>query len=226
MRGADGPGRNGRAGAIVGQVTRLQMLLRPARPALLAALALVLVACGSPAARPHALAAPAQHAPLPDVEPVHRPHSRLDDLPLPFVVRPPSRMAIPSAGVDAAVEQIDFLDVPRDPRDVGWFRTGSAPGEPGTASFDGHLDWTTGPAVFWHLADVKPGDEIVISADDGRKQEWKVDLVESVPYTSTPPDWLYATQGPPRVSLITCSGSWVGSVYADRLLVRAVPAGG
>lgn len=133
-------------------------------------------------------------------------------------------MAIPAIGVDAAVEQVDFLDVPKDPRDVAWFRTGSAPGEPGTAAFDGHLDWTTGPAVFWHLGKLKPGDGIQVTGAAGQKQDWTVDLVQSVPYTSMPPDWLYANQGQSRISLITCSGAWLGRVYANRLLVRAVPA--
>lgn len=199
-------------------------------PGLVAGLLLANLACGQahPASRGHP-AAPVSVGPValqPDPEPGHRPHRRLDDLPAQAVIRPPARMAIPSIGVDAAVEHVDFLDVPKDPRDVAWFRTGSAPGEPGTATFDGHLDWTTGPAVFWHLANVKPGDDILISAADGQKQNWKVDLVQSVPYTSTPPDWLYANQGPPRVSLITCSGTWLGGVYANRLLVRAVPADG
>ena len=141
-------------------------------------------------------------------------------------IRPPSRMRIPGIGVDAAVEQVGFLAVPQDPKDVAWFQTGSAPGEPGTATFDGHLDWIGfKPAVFWDLAKVHAGDEIDIVGPDGQKQAWTVDLTASVPYTSIPPDWLYARDGPPRISLITCDGAWSGQIYTNRLLVRAVPAG-
>jgi len=154
-------------------------------------------------------------------EPPHRVHSRADDL---AAIRPPDRLSIPSIGVDAQVEQVDFLGVPQDPRHVAWFRSGAAPGEAGTATFDGHLDWTSGPAVFWNLSRVRPGDDVWVGGSGGRLQDWKVDLSQSVPYTSAPPDWLYANSGPPRISIITCDGTWLGSGYANRLLIRAVPA--
>lgn len=157
-------------------------------------------------------------------EPVHRVHSRAADLAP--AVRPPTNLSIPSIGVEAQVEQVNFLGVPRDPGHVAWFRTGAAPGEPGTATFDGHLDWSNGPAVFWNLSKVQPGDEIRVGGANGERQEWRVDLKQSVPYTSSPPEWLYASSGPPRISLITCGGTWLGAVYADRLLIRAVPRSG
>jgi sortase (surface protein transpeptidase) len=148
-------------------------------------------------------------------------HSRADDL---AAIRPPDRLSIPSIGVDAQVEQVDFLGVPKDPSHVAWFRTGAAPGEPGTATFDGHLDWTSGPAVFWKLSKVRTGDDVWIRGGAGGLQDWKVDLAQSVPYTSAPPPWLYANSRPPRVSIITCDGTWLGSGYANRLLIRATPA--
>ncbi len=154
-------------------------------------------------------------------EPPHRVHSRADDL---AVIRPPDRLSIPSIGVDAQVEQVDFLGVPKDPGHVAWFRSGAAPGEAGTATFDGHLDWTSGPAVFWNLSKVRPGDHVWVRGGTGGLQDWRVDLAQSVPYTSAPPDWLYANSGPPRLSIITCDGTWPRSGYANRLLIRAVPA--
>ena len=41
--------------------------------------------------------------------------------------------------------------VPSKPTDVAWYKPGPAPGEAGDAVIDGHLDWTTGRAVFWDL---------------------------------------------------------------------------
>jgi sortase (surface protein transpeptidase) len=167
---------------------------------------------------PRAAGAPAERE---SPEPPHRVHSRADDL---GAVRPPDRLSIPSIGVDAQVEQVDFLGVPQDPMHVAWFRSGAAPGEAGTATFDGHLDWTSGPAVFWKLSRVRPGDDVWVGGSGGWLQDWKVDLTQTVPYTSAPPDWLYANSGPPRISIITCDGTWLGSGYANRLLIRAVPA--
>ena len=57
---------------------------------------------------------------------------------------------IPSIGVDAKSEVLPFLAVPQDVNNVGWFSNLPAPGENGDAVFDGHLDWYTGPAVFWN----------------------------------------------------------------------------
>jgi hypothetical protein len=42
----------------------------------------------------------------------------------------------------------------------------------------------------------------------------------SYPVNQPPPD-LFSPQGPPRLSLITCSGSWNGQQYDQRLVVSA-----
>jgi LPXTG-site transpeptidase (sortase) family protein len=142
----------------------------------------------------------------------------------PVAARPPQRMQIPAIGVDAKSESLNFLDIPKDSNDVGWFDNLSAPGEGGDAVFDGHLDWYTGPAVFWNLAKLKVGDEILVygSASD-QPVRFKVDSIQSVYYLSQPPAWLYSTDGPPQLTLITCDGGWdpAAHVYQDRLLVHS-----
>jgi hypothetical protein len=146
--------------------------------------------------------------------------------PTPIVpTRPPAHFAIPRLGVDASVEQVDFLGVPRNPANVAWFRTGPAPGEDGDAVIDGHVDWTTGPAVFWRLRELGPGDSIIVTGPGGSKLEFKVDHVDVVNAYSTPPGWLYAKEGPPQLSLITCAGTYTAGGYDHRLLAHSVLAG-
>jgi LPXTG-site transpeptidase (sortase) family protein len=156
---------------------------------------------------------------LDDVQPANAP------APPPLVpARPPTHFQIPSIGVDAGVEHVPFLAVPQDPSKVAWFRTGPAPGEAGAAVFDGHLDWTTGPAVFWHLRDVKVGDQLIVSGESTPPLTFVVTEVDVVSAASTPPAWLYATDGPPELTLITCEGIYnraSGFGYNDRLLVRS-----
>lgn len=139
------------------------------------------------------------------------------------VARPPARLRIPAIGVDAAVEHVPFLAVPQDPGNVAWFRTGPAPGEGGDAVFDGHLDWTTGPAVFWHLRDLRVGDAVMVRGAATPELTFVVSEVDVVDAASTPPAWLYAHDGPPELSLITCEGyySRAGGGYNQRLLVRS-----
>lgn len=185
-------------------------------------LSLALQGCGgevhrvAAAASPSPSTAPTPEPPTPTPVPT----------PTPLVpARPPVHFAIPSLGIDAGVEQVPFLGVPQDPAKVAWFRTGPAPGEPGDAVIDGHLDWTTGPAVFWHLRDIKAGAEIDITGGDGQKVVFTVDHVDVVDANSNPPAWLYTETGDPSLSLITCEGTYSRARgYNERLLVHSVLA--
>jgi LPXTG-site transpeptidase (sortase) family protein len=177
----------------------------------------LLLACGSPAA-----GRPPTPAPTPLNFPAIGAAERAEIVPPLVPARPPVRFTIPRIGVNAAVEAVDFLAVPRDPADVAWFKTGPAPGEDGDAVIDGHLDWTTGPAVFWRLREVQPGDSLVVSGSQGADLRFVVDHVDVVSATSTPPAWLYSSAGDPQLSLITCEGSYTTGGYDHRLLVHSV----
>lgn len=105
--------------------------------------------------------------------------------------------------------------------DVGWYQHGPAPGAPGDAVMDGHLDWYGKPAVFWKLESLRPGDEIVVRRDTAILH-FRVVSVASVPYNSHPPG-LFDVTGPPRLSLLTCAGDYdfKRATYLSRLIVNA-----
>ncbi len=140
----------------------------------------------------------------------------------------PVRILIASLGVDAAVEPVGVtagLDMATPGRsdDTGWYADGSTPGQPGDSVLDGHLDTADGaPAVFARLAEARPGDRISIALADGTQVHFAVAMVASVAYQTRPPG-LFATDGPPRLTLITCSGPWdpAHGVYSKRLVVEA-----
>lgn len=141
----------------------------------------------------------------------------------------PARLSIPAIGVDTRVESVGVtpegnMDVPRDVQDVGWYAPGVRPGRAGDAVFDGHLDWYTGPAVFWKLDQVKPGDRVEIGMEDGRTLVFAVYRSAAHPFNQPPPD-LFGRAGAPRLSLITCTGTWDGTRYAKRLVVDAAFVG-
>jgi sortase A len=136
---------------------------------------------------------------------------------------------IASIGVDAPIEQVgrdqrNNMAVPSVPSHVAWYSPGPAPGEAGDAVIDGHLDWTTGPAVFWNLGKLHAGDEIQVVAQDGAVLRFGVTRAVRVPYTS-PPAGLFATGGQAQLSLITCAGSWdTGKrTYEQRLVIDSAP---
>jgi hypothetical protein len=135
---------------------------------------------------------------------------------------------IPRIGVDALIETVG-LDVhanvaaPARPQDVGWYRFGPPPGAPGSALLDGHLDWSDGPAVFWKLHLLRPGDELEVAPAGAPRLRFRV--VSSATYSagSAPPARIFATSGPSRLALITCAGEWdeAREIYLDRLVVEA-----
>ena len=144
---------------------------------------------------------------------------------------PPSTLRIPSIGVDAAVEPVGVtaeyaMATPSQTSRTGWYAQGAVPGQPGDAVIDGHLDDQAGaPAVFTALSRLRPGDPITVVLADGHEAHFVVSHVASVPYLSRPAG-LFDIEGPSRLTLITCAGSWDAQkgVYADRLVVDATPS--
>jgi hypothetical protein len=145
---------------------------------------------------------------------------------------PPATLVIPTLGLRAVVETVGMdaqgrMAVPSQPDRVAWFSLGPAPGDAGDAVIDGHLDWTSGPAVFWLLGRLRPGDEVDVVRADGSQARFLVDATRNVPYDARL-DQLFTRTGPPSLSLITCSGTWDRrrGTYLDRLLVHTalVPA--
>jgi len=85
----------------------------------------------------------------------------------------PDRIRIPAIEVDAKIQRTPLLDngqmgVPDVGDEPGWYEQGYLPGEPGNAVIAGHVDWTDGPAVFYDLNKLKPGDEVHVESSDGK----------------------------------------------------------
>ena len=141
-------------------------------------------------------------------------------------VAAPARLSVPALGVDADVEAVGVdgqgrMGTPSRPEHVGWYRQGAAPGQPGNAVIDGHLDWTAGPAVFWQLHRLRVGDEAFVTGSDGTRLRFVVDSVSTIAYDASV-DGLFITLGPPTMTLLTCTGAWdrQRATYLQRLVVH------
>jgi sortase (surface protein transpeptidase) len=190
--------------------------------ALGAVLALALSACGQSQAPK---SAPRSPSPSSSASPSASPSASA------AAVGTPARLSIPRAKVQAPVEQVGVdgqgnIGVPSAPTNVAWYDRGPAPGQPGDAILNGHVDWTTGPAVFANLRTLQPGDEVTIVTQSSQQLRFKVTASKSYDANTRPPADLFATSGPPRISLITCTGPWdVGrKQYQQRLVVTAQAA--
>jgi LPXTG-site transpeptidase (sortase) family protein len=142
----------------------------------------------------------------------------------------PARLLIPSINLDATVEARG-LDANRDLatarsfNDVAWYNLGPAPGQPGDALINGHVNWWTGDAVFTHLARVRVGDKIHVIRADGVSVWFTVTAKMTVTANARLAS-LFAPSQVSTLTLITCAGLWNPLTQSDtqRLLVRAVLA--
>lgn len=158
------------------------------------------------------------------------------------------RIRIPAISVNAPLSQRTVPAVapttmpePSGPTDVvyydmsQWPGLGGAPGEGRNAIFAGHVDLRRpvayangapyqGPAVFWALEKLRPGDTIEVSWG-GRILKYAVVSVKELP-ASTDTDWRAIWSGDVKretVTLFTCGGSFDAAThaYGSRIIVRA-----
>jgi hypothetical protein len=142
----------------------------------------------------------------------------------------PVRLAVPAVGIDAAglvslgLQPDGALEVPGDGDVAGWYRHGPTPGELGPAVLAGHVDSAvTGPAVFFRLAEVRPGDEIRLDRADGTVAVFRVDRVAQYPKDRFPTAEVYGDTDHAALRLITCGGTFDASArsYRDNIVVFA-----
>lgn len=144
----------------------------------------------------------------------------------------PIRVMAPSIGVDAAVDPLGLttqgeMDVPTDFARVGWYEGSVTPGDAGVSVLAGHRDDADGPAVFYRLDRLKPGEEIQVQRSDGGTARYLVGEVKVFAKDQFPTDQVFGTAAGPGLRLITCVGRFdrKNRTYLDNLVVYATPAG-
>lgn len=138
----------------------------------------------------------------------------------------PVRIAIPAIDVRARLVTLGQSasgapDVPGTGTVAGWYRRSPAPGQRGAAVIAGHVDWTDGPAVFYRLGALRPGDEIRVARKDGRTAVFTVHATGEYPKTDLPTSLIYGRTADPQLRLITCGGAFAGEHYVDNVVVYA-----
>ncbi|MBL7552195.1 class F sortase [Frankia sp. AgB1.9] len=146
--------------------------------------------------------------------------------PPPPVVTDPVRLKIPAIALDAPVIGLGLdpqgaIDVPTQWGDVGWYKPGVAPGAVGPAVLVGHYDSKTGPAVFYRLGSVLPGDQLVVVGASGASVTFVVDRLQEVSKATFPTQEVYGPVTRPEIRVITCDGAFDEHThhYVDNLVV-------
>lgn len=139
----------------------------------------------------------------------------------------PVSIAIPRLGIDQSLIQLGVnpdrtLEVPANGTDIGWWRSGPVPGEPGGAVIAAHVTWNGGqPAVFKALPTLAVGDEVFINRADGTVATYQVTATATYAKESFPNEQIYRLEGDPQLAIITCGGDFVGGRYKDNIVVFA-----
>jgi sortase (surface protein transpeptidase) len=140
----------------------------------------------------------------------------------------PTRLRIPPIQVDTALEVLHLdvtgaLAAPKDWAHAGWFAEGAVPGTAGPAVIAGHVDSTTGPAVFARLGQLRPRDLVEVQ-QGGAWVSFAVTAVERYRKDAFPTARVYGPTPDPQLRLITCSGDFNSAQrsYVDNTVVYAV----
>lgn len=118
------------------------------------------------------------------------------------------------------------MDVPDNVTDVGWYRHGPRPGEPGSAVLAAHVDLRgQGPGVFFDLDSLEQGDLVVVRFDDGSRREFVVTATSTYLKTELPLAAVFSRSGAAVLTLITCGGVFDAdqSRYDSNVVVYATP---
>ena len=142
----------------------------------------------------------------------------------------PTGVRIPSIGVDAtgliplALMANGELEAPKDFDRTGWYAAGTVPGEPGPAVIAAHVDSRDGPAVFFRLRELTPGDAVLVPRSDGSTVTFRVTGVERYPKNAFPTQKVHGPTPDRALRLITCGGSFDAAKrsYRDNVVVYAV----
>ncbi|MFE6905439.1 class F sortase [Streptomyces erythrochromogenes] len=125
------------------------------------------------------------------------------------------RIRIPTINVDAPVMTVGldaegWIDAPppQDRNLAGWYLNGISPGQRGSAVIVGHVDNAQGPAVFYGLGSVKPGNQIEVERYDGRTAVFEVYGVEVFSKEAFPGARVYGDTGHAELRVITCGGGY------------------
>lgn len=143
----------------------------------------------------------------------------------------PIHLDIPAIGVHTSLLALGLaadgtvaLPPLRSDAPAGWYSNLATPGEIGTAVILGHVDTAaSGPAVFFKLGAMRPGEEIIVARADGSKATFTVETVADYPKSAFPTAAVYGAATYPALRLVTCGGTFdrARRTYRSNVVVYA-----
>jgi hypothetical protein len=147
----------------------------------------------------------------------------------------PNGIEIPRLAAKAPIVNVSTLpsgslDVPLDPRTVGWWNGGAKPGaKKGTAILDGHVNYKGVDGVLARIGSLDPGDTIYVTGlHNGKKVRVKfaVTGVRTYHKSALPYKQIFDQHSVGRLAIVTCGGPFDAQTgnYLFNIVAFAVPA--
>jgi hypothetical protein len=198
----------------------------------LAGVASVLLIVGGVAAVGVALSAQ-QHAPQPSLAAAG---ALAPSVPGPSLPRSlPVSVEIPAIGVDSTLLHLGVnadgsIQVPSlvtSANDAAWYEYSATPGQIGASVIEGHVDSYHGPAVFYRLGALRPGDIIEVRLADGITAIFRVTGVREYLKSNFPAKAIYGATDYAALRLITCGGAFdyaTGHYFSSTVVFASLAA--
>jgi Sortase domain len=91
---------------------------------------------------------------------------------------------------------------------AAWYKYSATPGQVGSSVIEGHVDSQQGPAVFFRLGALRPGDIIEVTLADGITAIFRVTGVREYAKAHFPAKTVYGSTDFAALRLITCGGAF------------------
>jgi hypothetical protein len=92
--------------------------------------------------------------------------------------------------------------------EAAWYKYSATPGQIGASVIEGHVDTRHGPAVFFRLGGLRPGDRVDVRLADGVTAIFRVTGVRRYLKSSFPAKIIYGATDHASLRLITCGGAF------------------
>ncbi|MCA9338154.1 class F sortase [Candidatus Saccharibacteria bacterium] len=141
----------------------------------------------------------------------------------------PRQISIPKLNKTGCVQKVGIdqnnaIAVPTNIHLAGWYTASSLPGESGVTLIDGHISGRYEDAIFAHLKDLKPGDEVKIQLGDKTWISYVIKDTNTYTIDKAAEEQLRQLSGvKSQLTIVTCGGKWLphDKTYDKRVVVRA-----
>ena len=144
----------------------------------------------------------------------------------------PVSVAIPAIGVRSKLLHLGrnkdgtmtVPDLITSANEAAWYKYSATPGQIGTSVIEGHVDSYGGPAVFYRLGALRPGNRINVTRADGITAVFRVTGVREYAKDKYPAEMIYGPTDYAALRLITCGGDFDLAThhYLNSVVVFAV----